>query len=82
MKKRPQKQEGDVLGISQSNPNVRVPVSGRRDAPVEGIEVGPSASGIGDVPQRGGATGADLGGLEGADVTPTPAPGIGPDDDE
>jgi len=65
------KHEGDVLGISDANPDQKLPVSGRRDRRrPAGIEVGSPVTGIGDVPQRSGASGADLGGHEGADVDP------------
>lgn len=73
---------GDVLGISETDPNVKIPVSGRRDhRPLAGIEVGDKATGIGDVPQRSGASGADLGGFEGADVTPEPVENPGEEDE-
>ena len=63
--------EGDILGISDADPSVQLPVTGRRDGRrPAGIEVTTPATGIGDVPQRSGATGADLGGGEGAPVTP------------
>ncbi len=63
--------EGDILGISDADPSVQLPVTGRRDGRhPDGIEVVTPATGIGDVPQRSGASGADLGGGEGADVTP------------
>lgn len=67
------KREGDVLGISDADPDTTLPFKGRRGgrAP-EGIEVGDRVTGLGDIPQRSGASGADLGGHEGADVTPTP----------
>jgi hypothetical protein len=65
------KHEGDILGISDADPSVKLPVKGRRDGRhPAGIEVGSPATGIGDVPQRSGASGADLGGGEGVDVTP------------
>ena len=63
--------EGDVLGISDANPEQKLPVSGRRDnRRPSGIEVGNRVTGIGDVRQRPGADGADLGGHEETDVTP------------
>jgi hypothetical protein len=63
--------EGDVLGISDAEPAVQLPVRGRRDGRrPAGIEIGEPVTGIGDVPQRSGASGADLGGGEGARVTP------------
>lgn len=63
--------EGDILGISDADPSVQLPVTGRRGGRrPSGIEVGAPATGIGDVPQRSGASGADLGGGEGTDVTP------------
>lgn len=75
------KQPGDILGISETDPDVSIPVTGRRDKrPLRGIEVGERATGIGDVPQRTGASGADLGGFEGADITPEPVEN--PDEDE
>ena len=65
------KHEGDILGISDADPAVRLPFTGRRDGRhPAGIEVGAPVTGIGDVPQRAGSTGADLGGGEGIDVTP------------
>jgi hypothetical protein len=65
------KHEGDVLGISDADPSVQLPATGRRGSRApRGIEVGPHVTGIGDVPQRSGASGADLGGGEGSDVTP------------
>lgn len=71
-------QEGAVLDISRTEPHVKIPVSGRRDsASVEGIEVTTPATGLGDVPKRSGATGADLGGNEGADITPTATQDVG-----
>lgn len=65
---------GDVLGLGNPDPGVRIPVTGRRDhRAVAGIEVGDRATGITDVPQRnGGVSGADLGGFEGAKVRPEP----------
>jgi hypothetical protein len=65
------KPEGAVLGIGDVDPAVRLPVTGRRDGRhPAGIEVGGRVTGIGDVPQRTGASGADLGGAEGTDVIP------------
>jgi hypothetical protein len=65
------KPEGAVLGISDVDPAVQLPVTGRRDGRrPAGIEVGGPVTGIGDVPQRSGASGADLGGAEGTEVTP------------
>jgi hypothetical protein len=65
------KHEGDILGISDADPSVQLPVTGRRDGRrPAGIEVDVPASGIGDVPQRSGANSVDLGGGEGAPVTP------------
>jgi hypothetical protein len=57
-----QPHEGDVLGISDAPPHRgephSVPSGGRRPS---GIEVGHRATGIGDVPQRDGASGVDMG---------------------
>jgi hypothetical protein len=65
------KHEGDVLGISDASPAQKLPVTGRRDGRrPAGIEVGDRVTGIGDVRQRTGADGADLGGHEDTDVTP------------
>jgi len=65
------KPEGAVLGISDVDPAVQLPVKGRRDGRrPAGIEIGERVTGIGDVPQRSGASGADLGGAEGTGVTP------------
>jgi hypothetical protein len=69
------KREGDVLGISDADPAVELPYKGRPDSRrPQGIEVGGPVTGIGDLTPggRGGATGADLGGQEGVDITPTP----------
>jgi hypothetical protein len=62
--------EGDVLGISDADPNVGeprpAPSGGRRPS---GIEVGERATGLGDVPPSDGASGVDMGGAgEGTDV--------------
>lgn len=66
--------EGDVLGISDADPTVAPPTAPRRGRRrrAQGIEVGERVTGIGDVPQRSGASGADLGGGEGVDVDPDP----------
>ena len=67
------KHEGDILGISDANPDVHIPVKGGSDS-VEGIEVRDRATGIGDVPQRSGATGIDMGaGGEGTDIATHPS---------
>jgi hypothetical protein len=77
--------EGDVLGISDAKPNVGEPrrarSGGRRPS---GIEVRDRATGIGDVPQRDGASGVDMGaGGEGTDVRPeSPRRRVEPDVDE
>jgi hypothetical protein len=69
-RKGPEPHEGDVLGISDAPPNRGEPHStpggGRRPS---GIEARVRATGIGDVPQRHGASGIDMGGAgEGTDV--------------
>lgn len=65
------KREGDVLGISDADPKAPLPLPGRRGPRrPRGIDVGDHTTGIGDVPQRSGASAADLGGGEGAEVTP------------
>lgn len=54
--------EGDVLGISDADPNVQIPKpADKGSGHVRGIEVGHPATGIGDVPQSSGATGIDMG---------------------
>jgi hypothetical protein len=61
---------GDILGISDADPQVGI------DAPVtrgsghpKGIDVREPASGIGDVHRGSGATGIDMGGAgEGTDI--------------
>jgi hypothetical protein len=47
-----------------------MPPRGRRRP--KGIEVGAPVTGIGDIQPGSGATGADLGGADGADVDPDP----------
>ena len=70
---RRRKHEGDILGISDANPDVHIPTGPGRGA-VEGIDVRERATGIDDVPQRSGATGIDMGaGGEGTDVARHPS---------
>lgn len=65
--------EGDVLGISNANPDVKFPTRKGSGGGVRGIDVRTPTSGLGDVPQRAGATGIDMGrGGEGTDVEPRP----------
>jgi hypothetical protein len=67
------KHEGDVLGISDAG-TATIPFKGNRGRThPQGIDVIDPATGIGDVPQRPGAAGADFGGHEGADFTPDAA---------
>ena len=76
------KHEGDVLGISDA-PNATISFKGKRDqSHPQGIDVVEPATGIGDVPQRPGASGADLGGHEGADFTPDAAEDVDDEDDK
>jgi hypothetical protein len=66
-----EKHEGDVLGISDADPNAAPPSRARRGGrKPQGIEVGAVVTGIGDVRQGSGATGTDLGGRAGVDVLP------------
>jgi hypothetical protein len=63
--------EGDVLGISDADPDVAIPRPEERGSgrPASGIEVREHSTGIGDVPRRSGATGIDMGaGGEGTHV--------------
>jgi hypothetical protein len=63
------KQQGDILGISNTPAGTGLPGVTNRGSHPQGIEVGTRATGIGDVPQRSGATGIDMGGGgEGTDV--------------
>lgn len=66
---------GDVLGLSDANPAVAIPFKGvRGGGHPEGIEVRDRATGIGDVPQRSGATGIDMGPAgEGTHITSKPS---------
>lgn len=74
MKKQPVR-EGDVLGISDVSRDDRIPVRGRGTGHPAGVDVRQPATGIGDVPQRSGATGADMGeGGEGTDVSDDTTP--------
>ena len=67
------KHEGDVLGISDANPDVHIPTR-PGGGPVEGIEVRERATGIDDVPRRSGATGIDMGAAgEGTDIAEHPS---------
>jgi hypothetical protein len=51
-----------VLGISDTDPAVEIPrATDDRGGHPRGIEVRRPATGIGDVPQSKGATGADMG---------------------
>jgi hypothetical protein len=69
-KKRRPKHAGDVLGISDADRGARIPTAGPGTRSPEGIEVRDRATGIGDVPQRSGATGIDMGGGgEGTDIS-------------
>ena len=70
-----EKHEGDVLGISEAKPDATVPRPAKRGSgAVQGIEVRDHATGIGDVPQRSGATGIDMGaGGEGTGMTDHPS---------
>jgi hypothetical protein len=78
-KKRPEdrepKHEGDVLGISDATPDGTIPRPAKKGSgAVEGIDVRDRATGIGDVPQRSGATGIDMGaGGEGTHLTEHPS---------
>lgn len=76
------KHEGDVLGISDAD-NATIPLKGKRGGSrPRGIDVIDPATGIGDVPQRPGASGADLGGNEGPDFIPDAAEDIDDDEDK
>lgn len=70
-----EKHEGDVLGISKAKPDATIPRPAKRGSgAVQGIEVRDRATGIGDVPQRSGATGIDMGaGGEGTHITQHPS---------
>jgi hypothetical protein len=68
------KHEGDVLGISDAGGTATIPTARPAKSTPKGIEVRERATGIGDVPQRSGATGIDMGaGGEGTDVTTNPS---------
>ena len=70
------KQQGDVLGISDAPAGTGLPGVIKDGSHPKGIEVGRPATGLGDVPQRSGATGIDMGGGgEGTDVDPESRPG-------
>jgi hypothetical protein len=81
------KRQGDVLGISDAPKGSGLPGI-RGGGHPRGIEVGRPATGIGDVPQRSGATAIDMGGAgEGtgieADERPDrPKPGAGGREEE
>jgi hypothetical protein len=66
--------EGDVLGISDADPDVEIPRATQdRGGNPAGIEVGERATGIGDVRRSSGATGIDMGaGGEGTHITSRP----------
>jgi hypothetical protein len=69
------KQQGDILGISNTPAGTGLPGVTNHGSHPRGIEVGSRATGIGDVPQRSGATGIDMGGGgEGTDVESETAP--------
>lgn len=54
--------EGDVLGISDADPDVTIPqATDDHGGNPKGIEVGRRATGIGDLTRSKGATGADMG---------------------
>ena len=62
-KKNKPAREGDVLGISNADPGVKIPAPpGKLHGHHEGIEVRRHASGIGDLTHGTGATGVDMGG--------------------
>lgn len=64
-----EKHEGDVLGLGTSDPDVHLPKPRTSRKSPRGIEVRTPATGIGDVPQRSGATGIDMGySGEGTDI--------------
>lgn len=65
--------EGDILGISDADPDVSIPTPHLKPGGghPEGIEVRDHATGIGDLSQTPGATGIDMGGGgEGTDISP------------
>lgn len=67
-----EKHEGDVLGLGPSNPDVRLPKPATSRKRPRGIDVIRPATGIGDVPQRTGATGIDMGyGGQGTQIDPS-----------
>jgi hypothetical protein len=74
-KKGRKQREGDVLGISNADPAVRLPSTpGKGHHRPEGIEVRGHASGIGDLTHGTGATGVDMGGGgTGTDLEPDAA---------
>jgi hypothetical protein len=53
--------EGDVLGISNSDPSVTIPHPPSDGSPLQGIDVREHATGIGDLKRSKGATGIDMG---------------------
>jgi hypothetical protein len=56
------KERGDVIGLGDADPDVKLPGNIRRDGShPAGIDVRDHASGIGDVSQTAGATGIDMG---------------------
>jgi hypothetical protein len=64
--------QGDVLGISDTEPGVRIPQHKKPGGSTpEGIDVRDRATGIGDVSQTPGAVGIDMGGGgEGTGISP------------
>lgn len=62
--------KGDVLGISDADPNVEIPKpADKGSGHARGIDVRRRQTGLGDVPQRDGASGVDMGGGgEGTDI--------------
>jgi hypothetical protein len=78
------KREGDVLGISDSGPDATIPVKGRGTGHPAGVDVRRPSTGLGDVPQRDGAAGVDMGGGgEGTDVSSETLPhGPQPEDED
>jgi len=56
------KRQGDVLGISDADPDVDIPqATNDHGGHPKGIEVRRPATGIGDLQRSKGATGADMG---------------------
>ncbi len=77
--------EGDVLGLSDADPNVQIPVRIKPGGgSPQGIDVREHASGIGDISQSSGATGVDMGhGGEGTGVSSEPSrPRSAPDEED